>query len=329
MSTPLSIALSPYHLATREPPAMVALLLADRVVTLVPEPASGASRAAVRAAAQNSPRYLRLMESWRWSSPLWNSGVICSGVDDEEASCELAGVYESIASDDALADLRVLTRGAQQRAAEDADKALDHIAGDMLRGGPDPGVNIPIAAALDRFANRHRMCVVRAGASSIAQRAETRLGTKIFSIAMPVLARAGGGRVQLLRNDLESDLARLRHAIDDAFAGAETAQSDANTRRIEAVADTAERYAAAYTRWAVDNARGDDENAERITSGYVSVTGMLMPPDAVLRASRAAIHALNGKPANGHGAPGPNHSPDAERLRVLIVREMSVRPEAA
>ena len=81
---------------------MAALVLADRVVTLVPQPAAGVSRADVRAAVRNSPRYLRLMESWRWSSPLWNCGLISSGVDDEECSGELAGVYESIASEDAL-----------------------------------------------------------------------------------------------------------------------------------------------------------------------------------------------------------------------------------
>ena len=315
---------------------MAALVLADRVVTLVPQPAAGVSRADVRAAVRNSPRYLRLMESWRWSSPLWNCGLISSGVDDEECSGELAGVYESIASEDALADLRVLTRGAEQRAAEDADKALDHIAADVLRGGPDPGINIPIAAALDRFASRHGMCVVRAGANSIAQRAETRMGIKVFSIAIPVLARAGGGRVQLLRNDLEEELGTLRAAIAGAFDSAEGGtNAPAHAERIGAVSEGADRYSAAYQRWAVTGARGDDENAERVTSGYVSVTGMLMPPDAVLRSSRAAIHALSGKGSGGHGgrngngsAP-PGNAPSEARLRVLIVREMSVRPESA
>ena len=325
MPRPLSIALSPYHLATREPPAMAALVLADSVVTLVPQPPTGTSRTDVRAAVQNSPRYLRLMESWRWSSPLWNSGVISSGVDDEEAACELAGVYESIASEDALAGLRPLTRGARERAAEDADKALDHIAGDLLRGGPDPGINIPIAAALDRFAARHGLCVVRAGATSIAQRAETRLGTKLFSIAMPLLVRAGGGRVQLLRNDLESELADLRESIADVLYPEPVAR-DANghVANVDAISDAAETYAAAFRRWASEWAKGDDENAERICGGYVSITGMLMPADCVLRASQAAIHALIvNTPRIEFGHADKSEPP----VRVLMVREMSVRPE--
>ncbi len=304
---------------------MAALVLADSVVTLVPQPPTGTSRTDVRAAVRNSPRYLRLMESWRWSSPLWNSGVISSGVDDEEAACELAGVYESIASEDALAGLRPLTRGARERAAEDADKALDHIAGDLLRGGPDPGINIPIAAALDRFAARHGLCVVRAGATSIAQRAETRLGTKLFSIAMPLLVRAGGGRVQLLRNDLGTELADLRESIADVLY-AEPVARDANshTANVDAISDAAETYAAAFRRWAIEWAKGDDENAERICGGYVSITGMLMPADCVLRASQAAIHALSGNtPRIEFGHADKSEPP----VRVLMVREMTLKPE--
>ena len=108
MSSSLSIAVSPYHLATREPPAMAALVLADHVVTLLPQPAGGSTREEIRAAAENCPRYLRLMESWRWCSPLWNAGIISSGIDDDEAIAELAGVYDSINREESLAGLRVL-----------------------------------------------------------------------------------------------------------------------------------------------------------------------------------------------------------------------------
>jgi hypothetical protein len=324
----LTIALSPYHLATRELPAMAALILGDHVVTLVPQPAAGASREHVRAAVKNSPRYLRLMESWRWSTPLWNSGVITSGMADEEACDELPGVYESIASEESLAGLRVLTRGARERAAENADKSLDFVAGDLLRGGPDPGINIPIAAALDRFASRHGLCVARSGAVSIAQRAEARLGTKLFSVAIPVLERAGGGRVQLLRNDLESELGALRGAIRAILdvSRREPAATPTRAGLVDKVAHAAERYSAAFRRWAVEGARGDDENAERVTSGYVSITGMLMPADAVLRASRVAIESLGG-PGHRTSPATPPADASPERLAVLIVREMNVQPD--
>jgi hypothetical protein len=52
---------------------------------------------------------------------------------------------------------------------------------------------------------------------------------------------------------------------------------------------------------------------------------MLMPADAVLRASRAAIETLNG---NGHKRPSNGESVAPERLAALIVREMNMRPES-
>src|SRR5205807_856001 len=106
----LTLALNPYHLATREAPAMLALTLGDRVITLLPQPEQGATRAAVRAAVDECPHYLRLMESWRWSSPLWDAGVVTAGVNGERASAELAGVYRSIAQEESLTMLRPLTR---------------------------------------------------------------------------------------------------------------------------------------------------------------------------------------------------------------------------
>lgn len=320
---PLSLALSPYHLATREPPAMAALILADHVVTLLPQPAEGSSRKAVGAAVIESPHYFRLMESWRWSSPLWTGGVISSGFNDDAPDAELPGVYQSIAEDDDLASLRPLTRGAEQRAAESAAKALDFIAADLLRGGPDPGINIPICAALDRFALKHNLSAVRSGIASIAQRAEARMGTRLFSIAVPILARAGGGRIQLLRHDLHAELGALRNAIEQALAAAsEQISAPALANRIDTLHRAAETYTAAFTQWAVQGATGDDENAERVTTGYVSLTAMSVPADAILRSSRAAIRAL-APTGRGQSIEAPSST---ERLHTLVVREMSVSP---
>lgn len=340
----LDIAVSPYHLATREAPAMLALILGSRVVTLMPHPAQGQSREAVKAAVDAAPRYLRLMESWRWCGPLWQSGVIASGVDGEEVAQELASVYSDIEHAVGLAPLRPLTRSANQRAAESPDKSLDFLAADVLKGGPDPGINIPICAAIDRFAVRHHFCVVRAsgsgggggtsgggGATSLAQRAEARLATRVFSFAMPILLRAGGGRIERLRDDLTKPLNTLRAAIDsaiDAALGSRNKASDAALIRTRADAITlaAAAYAKAFSAWAESGgASGDDENHERVVPGYVSVTGQIMPADAVLRSSRAALHAIQ---ATGGGARDADLMPiPVESLFTLTVREMTVQPE--
>lgn len=330
---------------------MLALILGSRVVTLMPHPAQGQSREAVKAAVDAAPRYLRLMESWRWCGPLWQSGVIASGIDGEEVAQELATVYSDIEHAVGLAPLRPLTRSANQRAAESPDKSLDFLAADVLKGGPDPGINIPICAALDRFAVRHHFCVVRAsgsgggspaaaagaggrggGATSLAQRAEARLATRVFSFAMPILMRAGGGRIERLRDDLAKPLNALRAAIDsaiDAALGSRGGPENADLIRTRADAITlaAAAYAKAFSAWAESGgASGDDENHERVVPGYVSVTGQIMPADAVLRSSRAALHAIQATGGGGVRDADPMPVP-AESLFTLTVREMTVQPE--
>lgn len=343
----LILALSPYHLATREPPAMLALILGSRIVTLMPHPGGerGATREEVKAAVDASPRYLRLMESWRWSGPLWQTGVISSGLDGEELASELPAVYDDIDRAESLAPLRPLTRATIQRAAESPAKSLDFLAADVLKGGPDPGINIPISAALDRFASRHNLTVVRGfggsggsgggggatsniAAPSLAQRAEARLATRIFSFAMPVLLRAGGGRIAVLRDDLSKPIDALRAAIasiaESARAG--TPADDSKLKpHLESLTLAASNYAKSFTQWSdTGGASGDDENRERIVSGYVSVLGQTLPADAVLRAGRAALKAINPS-APDDPAPTPQPAP---RIFTLTIREMNVRPEA-
>lgn len=327
---PLDLALSPYHLATREAPAMLALILGDRIVTLMPRPTRGQSREGVRETVEAAPRYLRLMESWRWSAPLWRSGVIASAYQGEDASSELEGVYADIDSSAALTSLRPLVRSAAKRAAESPDQSLDLIAADVLKGGPDPGINIPITAAVDRFAVRHECCVVRGGVASLAQRAESRLGRRAFAFAMPILLRAGGGRLERLRIDLAPSLADLRGAILRCVQASIASEPDADMQRAACrVQDAAAAFAAAFNDWAPLGATGDDENRERVVPGYVSVSGMVMPADAALRSSRAAMRAMHGLSA-GDPADDDADEPIAgsdRPLFALIVREMTLTPE--
>src|SRR5262249_36163747 len=114
----LDLAVSPYHLCTREVPAMAALTFGSSVVTLLPKPSGGSSREAVREAAQRAPHYLRLMESWRWSGPAWEAGVISGLTDGEDCADELPGVYESIRAATGRDALRALTGAAEARATD-------------------------------------------------------------------------------------------------------------------------------------------------------------------------------------------------------------------
>jgi hypothetical protein len=325
---PLLTALSPYHLVTREPAAMAALVLGTRTVTLMPHPPSGTSRESVELAVRRSPRYLRLMEAWRWSMPLWRVGVIATRVgaegEGEEANAVVPAVYDDIRNDAALAELRPLTRSADALSDDKPDAFLDAMAADLLRGGPDPGISIPLNAALERFSERHGLVVVRGAASSIAQRAESRLGAKFFSFAVPMLVQAGAERLLLLRHDLEGPLRALRKAMLASFEGGTPHP---------ALAPAAARFGEVFRLWTEQGlGKGDDETGHRVMTAFVSVTGMQMPADAVLRSSRAAVRSVGGYSAvakrrnDRGGGEGEAQETAVAMQRTLIIREMNVVP---
>lgn len=318
-SSPLPIAVSPYHLATREAAAIAALVLGDHIVTLLPYPANGTSREAVFEAVQRSPRYLRLLEAWRWSSPLWRAGLVSAELDGEAPCAALPAVYDDIRADSSFSDLRPLTRDVDQLRDLNAARYLDAMSHDLLRGGPDPGISIPINAALERFCATHNLVLARGPVSSLAQRAEARLGTKLFSVGIPVLVQASGQWLLALREDLEEPLVALRNGITKAM---DEGATDGKPLQRAAAAYTAE-----FNDW-VDAgfAAGDDDTGKRIVPGFVGLTCMAMPADSVLRSSRAAVRSMSAG-ASRRDPPGSTTTDTTAPDRfTIIIREMNVKP---
>jgi hypothetical protein len=283
------VCLSPYHLTTREPVALAALLLADRVVTLVPAPEAG--RAAARAAAEQVPRYLDLMLSWQWSVPLWKEGVICSAIEGEDAAHDVREAFDRIAADDRYASLRSLMKPG---VFEAEDAYLEAVARDVLKAGPDPGITVPVAAGMDRFALRHGAAVARSQPSSVVQKAEERLGTRVFAFVAPVLLQASAERLLEARAILEPELAALRRAVD--------AQSEGGSGEAgRALSMAAGEYARAFERERAELVAPEADDAARVIDGAVAITGLLLPEDAVLTSSLAALRAMSPGTARGRG----------------------------
>ncbi len=303
---------------------MAALVLGTRVVTLLPRPAAGVSRDAVFEAVRQSPRYLRLMEAWRWSTPLWRAGIVSAEFDGEAACERLDEVYADIREDEGLADLRPLTREVDALRDRSAPKYLDAVSADLLRGGPDPGISIPINAALERFSARHALVLARGPVSSVAQRAEARLGLKIFSIGLPMLLQTSGERILALREDLAEQLDALRAAT----AALIKSPADESELRMRPLQLAAAAYSAEFAAWTdAGFARGDDESGKRIVAGFIGLTCMSMPEDAVLRSSRAAVRSITGF-GQTRAAVAPAQRVSELGRFTLIVREMNVRPES-
>lgn len=299
----LGLALSPYHLTTREIPALLACLLGDVIVTLLPVDASAAERAGT-----SSPGLAGLMDAWSWSAPLWDTGLIGSRLGEDDPRPEIERVMSEINADPALAPLRPYVRAEEHT---DTRPWLERIASDLMRGGPDPGLCVPMSAAIDRFAARRGIAVVRAAPTSLAQRAEERLGKKVFSVAIPALCEASPERLLETRTHLALELDTLRESFSCAFAGAlGQGQPGAEPR------EAADAYTTAFERDREQLTRTpDDPDDPRIVSAMVSLTGVLLPVDAVLRSSLSAVRRASGR--GGARAPVPS-----ERVASIVVRRI-------
>ncbi|MFA6044052.1 MAG: hypothetical protein WC718_03630 [Phycisphaerales bacterium] len=286
-------AVSPYHVTTREAPALVALLLADEVVTLVPSPMVAASDAPAHVAAYETSRHSAAFadfgKAWAWSAPLWREGVLKGELGGVSPLDEFERVAGIIRADDRFAPLRALMRD-----EEDAGKFLDAVARDLLKGGPDPCYSVPIAAAMDRFATREAVFVLRTGASSVAQRAEQALARPLFSAAIPVLVQADADRMlharEVLRTAREDLAGALREvpllSRNDGAMVPDVAQS---------LVRACETYSLAFAERrdkVLQNSRDDDVRA---IEGVAVVSAMAMPSDAVLRSSVQAMAAFSGR----------------------------------
>jgi hypothetical protein len=331
----MRVAVSPYHLTTREPAATAALLLGSSVVTMLPSPGAGDGgeegqghgrahcRSLAEAAALSVPRYLDFMQSWRWSVPLWNAGVIGAACRGEEIARDVRTVCDQIAADDRLRSLRAFTR---PELLESGERYLDAVARDVLKGGPDPGICVPVAAGVDRFAGRHGLFVFRSDPSSIAQKAEARMGQKVFSVAIPVLLQASAERYLLARDLLEPQLDDLRAAMTGLADLALAGETNGHVAPAQIALQKASRaYAAAFEDLRpqlTSGPRSDDEDDIRIIDGTVIITGMLMPSDAALTSSIAAMRALSpalaASPANPRNLPATTHQPDQPFITVMV-----------
>lgn len=284
------IVLSPYHLTTREPAAKAALLLASRVVTMMPVPASSATEDDVRRATDEAPAYLRFMESWQWSLPLWRCGVIASTLAGEDAADELPAVFDKIDRESRFGALRPLLR----RSLFDDDRSyLGALAADLLKGGPDPGICVPVTAALDRFASRHGLPVARSAPASVAQHAEAKLAKRLFATAIPVLVQGEGEQILKARRLLEPALESLRAALNALVADAAGTPAALDIAELD---DAARQYTAAFDAARRELLTPDDPDHVRPVEATATIAAAVLPGDAVLRSSVDAIAVIAGAP---------------------------------
>lgn len=287
----MRVAISPYHLTTRELPAMVALQLGSSAVTFMPGVMAGVVGSDTSAPgrferlARSSARYARVVESWGWTMPLWDSGVIESGLPSDDASHDMRTAWERCVRDDRYAPLRPFLKG---HLLDDPGRWIDAAAADVLKGGPDPAITVPLTAGLDRFAARHKLMVVRPKPSSIAQQAEASLASPVVSLVLPMLLQASAERLLLARELLAEPACALREVLSHAAVGRDQASQ---------VRAAARDYETAFASVEPELHQHQSRDEVRVIAAPVSISLALLPCDAALKSScHAAMSALGGAP---------------------------------
>lgn len=336
----MDVALSPYHLTTREPCAMAALLLADRVVTILPTPApspeegAGESREALARAVAHSPRYHRVLNAWLDLAPLFGQGLIESLHNREDPVADARAAASRIDADRRFTPLRSFVYDDELTSTDDA---LDAFCADLLKGGPDPGLTLPTVAGLDAFASRHALIVMRAGpaplrggqgvnAGSLAQQAEARLGRTLLTFGLPILTQASPRTLLNARDALRPELVTLRKVIDQACASPASGAAPAALAASARAAATA--FAKAFRVHIGPKVDRDDDARKRITEAFVSVQLRQVPVDAALIAALAAVGAVDSGAGAGSGStagtPLPIEPGSAARLHTLVITPTNV-----
>jgi hypothetical protein len=324
------IAVSPYHLTTREVPAMAALLLGRRVVTMLPVPVDESGGLAGFSAMQTAariPTYRRFVESWSWTTPLWKREILTFAHAAQNCADDMWAAAQHIEDEPACAALRHFLK---HHDYPDPAAYLSAIAADLLKGGPDPGISLPVVVGLDRFATRHALAVARSRPTSLAQQAESRMGEAVTTIALPILLQATAERVLHFREVLGTELDALRTAMERIAEPESEPESGAAPSRADAIALEAAAHALSDATQSSHEElmMGAADDDVRAIEGVATITLTRLPWDAAITSSIRAMDALHPAPSPASWSQPPRASEPDPRHNTVAAATHPARSAA-
>lgn len=302
-------AVSPYEVGPAGLGVAAALQVAEGCVTAIPAAMAEVRAVGLARAVEESPETARLVESWAWAGPLWSRGVL-GAVWDEPSEAEGGGSLESdvtaltgeIARRSDLPGLARVVGG--RRAVETGGGPITAVAPagvlarDVLLGGADPGVTVPMAAGLERFAARWGLVRWLADdPASVAGKLERRLTRRLASVTLPIVVDGDAGLILEVREACAEGFGAVRAGLAEAAAmdaaGASAVDLSAFGREaLDPASSAAEESFRAEEASLNDRAAGG-------RAAMVRLELAACEPDSALRAAEAAARRMGAGPGAG------------------------------
>ena len=322
----MRLVLGPYDLVSPSAAAAVALMLgADDggVVTLAPAPLEGESAEALRSAADRAPRFWQLLDSWRWTTPLWRAGLLVGDCDGDAPLEDIRAICARIGADPKAGPLRAL---GSADLFSNPQAYLETLSRDLLRGGGDPSVSIPLNAGLERFAARHGLPLVRLAGGSLSARLDKRSSIPIARFTVPMITGAAPVGYLEARKRLTRELAALRSTLQTIIA-LTPAEAGAHGPRL---AECCREFAESFHESVREVLNASAHAGEPARLAEVAVTVSLAPVGATLDDVNRAAEALGPAPGASNRAratpgseirePEPRSELNLPRLAVLTAK---------
>lgn len=326
----LELVLSPYDLTARSAAAVAACVLADRVITLMPGPGKDLPKDPAALARRGTPAFERLAEAWDWSGPLWRSGAIIAGMNGD-------AVAESVRSQrigiERSADLGVLASLIRRTdAGEDDGARFDAICRDLVTGGINPSVTVPMGAAVESFASERGVTLVRGASKSLTGRIEKSGERVVFRMSMTCVIEADASDLVALRSAVGESAREFRSALGGLLRATSQGAGQGAIASALAAADAGRtEFEAALEERVEQRRRGASFSGQRIKVSRVTLTGSLAEWGGSVRAAGVAAAALarrGPRALDGDLAPPPGGGGPAGGLARGPMAVLTLKPVA-
>jgi hypothetical protein len=297
----MRLALSPYEIGGCSVAAATAVVLAGGgggVLTLKPSPFEAESAAGVREIVATAPSFARLLESWRWTGPLWREGVLEAALEGRALAGALGRMVARMRAD---VDVKGLSALVHEAAIGDESGFLEAISRDVLRGGADPSVCLPIIALMEEVAAARGAALVCGESSGMLWRAkggDESVGTASFPVAVGMDGESLLG--------FRERLAREHETLGDVLGARLLGEAGGEARLDRAVRALERSFAEA---WAACGREGG------MRAVRVVVTMTRMREGAAVREAARRMVAITG----GGGIAAPVERAIEQPPRMLIV----------